>query len=64
MPPAPWAGPHRSTRRWVTVTPAGFLSFMLGDQRPIKEFGFGLAATVFLDALLVCCPPCSNCSAR
>jgi RND superfamily putative drug exporter len=32
-----------------------FLSFMLGDQRAIKEFGFGLAAAVFLDALIVCC---------
>ena len=32
-----------------------FLSFMLGDQRSIKEFGFGLAAAVFLDALVVRC---------
>ena len=32
-----------------------FLSFMLGNQRAIKEFGFGLAAAVFLDALLVRC---------
>jgi RND superfamily putative drug exporter len=32
-----------------------FLSFMLGDQRTIKEFGFGLAAAVFLDALVVRC---------
>jgi putative drug exporter of the RND superfamily len=32
-----------------------FLSFMLGDQRSIKEFGFGLAAAVFLDALIVRC---------
>ena len=32
-----------------------FLSFMLGDERPIKEFGFGLAAAVFLDALVVRC---------
>jgi RND superfamily putative drug exporter len=32
-----------------------FLSFMLGDQRPIKEFGFGLAAAVFLDAVVVRC---------
>jgi RND superfamily putative drug exporter len=32
-----------------------FLSFMLGNQRPIKEFGFGLAAAVFLDALVVRC---------
>jgi RND superfamily putative drug exporter len=32
-----------------------FLSFMLGDQRSIKEFGFGLGAAVFLDALVVRC---------
>jgi putative drug exporter of the RND superfamily len=32
-----------------------FLSFMLGDQRSVKEFGFGLAAAVFLDALVVRC---------
>ncbi len=32
-----------------------FLSFMLGDERPIKEFGFGLAAAVFLDALVIRC---------
>lgn len=32
-----------------------FLSFMLGSQRAIKEFGFGLAAAVFLDALVVRC---------
>ncbi|HEY5196359.1 MAG TPA: MMPL family transporter [Solirubrobacteraceae bacterium] len=32
-----------------------FLSFMLGDERTIKEFGFGLAAAVFLDALVVRC---------
>ena len=32
-----------------------FLSFMLGDQRAIKEFGFGLAVAVFLDALVVRC---------
>ena len=32
-----------------------FLSFMLGDQRVIKEFGFGLAVAVFLDALVVRC---------
>jgi RND superfamily putative drug exporter len=32
-----------------------FLSFMFGDQRAIKEFGFGLAAAVFLNALLVRC---------
>ena len=32
-----------------------FLSFMLGNERSIKEFGFGLAAAVFLDALVVRC---------
>jgi RND superfamily putative drug exporter len=32
-----------------------FLSFMLGDQRSVKEFGFGLAAAVFLDAIVVRC---------
>ena len=31
------------------------LSFMLGDQRTIKEFGFGLAFAVLLDALVVPC---------
>jgi RND superfamily putative drug exporter len=32
-----------------------FLSFMFGDLRVIKEFGFGLAAAVLLDALVVRC---------
>ena len=32
-----------------------FLSFMLGNQRSVKEFGFGLAAAVFLDALVIRC---------
>ena len=32
-----------------------FLSFMLGNERTIKEFGFGLAAAVFLDAVVVRC---------
>jgi RND superfamily putative drug exporter len=32
-----------------------FLSFMLGNNRSVKEFGFGLAAAVFLDALVVRC---------
>jgi putative drug exporter of the RND superfamily len=31
------------------------LSFMLGDQRTIKDFGLGLAAAVLLDALIVRC---------
>jgi RND superfamily putative drug exporter len=32
-----------------------FLSFMLGDQRVLKEFGFGLAVAVLLDAVIVRC---------
>jgi putative drug exporter of the RND superfamily len=32
-----------------------FLSFMFGNERAIKEFGFGLAAAVLLDALVVRC---------
>jgi RND superfamily putative drug exporter len=32
-----------------------FLSFMFGDQRTLKEFGFGLAAAVFFDALIIRC---------
>jgi RND superfamily putative drug exporter len=32
-----------------------FLSFMLGDERSVKEFGFGLAVAVFLDALVIRC---------
>jgi putative drug exporter of the RND superfamily len=32
-----------------------FLSFILGDERTLREFGFGLAAAVFLDALIVRC---------
>jgi len=32
-----------------------FLSFMFGNQRTIKEFGFGLAVAVFIDALVVRC---------
>ncbi len=32
-----------------------FLSFMLGEQRVIKEFGLSLAAAVFLDAVIVRC---------
>jgi RND superfamily putative drug exporter len=32
-----------------------FLSFLLGDDRSVKEFGFGLAAAVFLDAVVVRC---------
>jgi len=32
-----------------------FLSFVLGDERTLKEFGFALAVAVFLDALVVRC---------
>ena len=32
-----------------------FLSFTLSNQRTLKEFGFGLAIAVFLDALVVRC---------
>jgi RND superfamily putative drug exporter len=32
-----------------------FLSFVLGDSRPLKEFGFGLAVAVFLDAIVIRC---------
>jgi RND superfamily putative drug exporter len=32
-----------------------FLSFMVGNQRVLKEFGFGLAAAVFLDAIVIRC---------
>jgi RND superfamily putative drug exporter len=32
-----------------------FLSFMLPSERTIKEFGFGLAIAVFLDALVIRC---------
>ena len=32
-----------------------FLSFVLGDERAIKEFGLGLASAVLIDALVVRC---------
>jgi putative drug exporter of the RND superfamily len=32
-----------------------FLSFVLGDERTLKEFGFALAVAVFLDAVVVRC---------
>ena len=32
-----------------------FLSFMLGNERALKEFGFGLAVAVLLDAVVVRC---------
>jgi RND superfamily putative drug exporter len=46
-----------STGRVITAAAAimicVFLSFMLGNERAVKEFGFGLAAAVFLDAFVV-----------
>jgi putative drug exporter of the RND superfamily len=32
-----------------------FLSFTLGNERTLKEFGFGLAVAVFVDAIIVRC---------
>jgi RND superfamily putative drug exporter len=32
-----------------------FLSFLVGDQRSLKEFGFGLGVAVFLDAVVIRC---------
>src|SRR6202012_1876056 len=32
-----------------------FLSFMFGNERVIREFGFGLAVAVLLDAIVVRC---------
>ena len=32
-----------------------FLSFMFGDERTLKEFGFGLAVAVLVDAIVVRC---------
>ena len=32
-----------------------FLSFMFGDERTLKEFGFGLAVAVLLDSIVVRC---------
>ncbi len=32
-----------------------FLSFLIGNQRTLKEFGFGLATAVFLDAVVIRC---------
>jgi RND superfamily putative drug exporter len=47
------------TGRVITAAPAimicVFLSFLLGNERALKEFGFGLAAAVFLDAIVVRC---------
>ncbi len=58
--------PHRAvgeglalTGRVVTAAAAimicVFLSFMLGENRVIKEFGLSLASAVFLDAVVVRC---------
>ncbi|HYM16794.1 MAG TPA: MMPL family transporter [Dehalococcoidia bacterium] len=45
------------TTRLITaaaaIMVAVFLSFALGDQRVIKEFGIGLAAAIFIDATVV-----------
>jgi RND superfamily putative drug exporter len=45
------------TTRLITaaaaIMVAVFLSFALGDQRVIKEFGIGLATAIFIDATLV-----------
>jgi RND superfamily putative drug exporter len=64
-----WAHTHENRRavaeglaltgRVVTAAAAimvcVFLSFMLGEDRVIKEFGLSLASAVFLDALVVRC---------
>ena len=64
-----WAHTHENSRsvaeglaltgRVVTAAAAimvcVFLSFMLGEDRVIKEFGLSLASAVFLDALVVRC---------
>ncbi len=39
----------------ATIMVLVFLSFMLGEDRIIKEFGLALASAVFLDALVVRC---------
>ncbi len=48
-----------STGRVITAAAAimicVFLSFALGNERSLKEFGFGLAVAVFLDAVIVRC---------
>ncbi len=45
------------TTRLITaaaaIMVAVFLSFALGDQRVIKEFGIGLATAIFIDATIV-----------
>lgn len=37
----------------ATIMIAVFMTFALGDERVIKEFGIGLAAAVFLDAFVI-----------
>jgi len=37
----------------ATIMIVVFLTFALGDDRVIKEFGIGLAAAVFLDAFVI-----------
>jgi RND superfamily putative drug exporter len=49
----------RLTGRLITAAAAimvcVFLSFVLGDERTLKEFGFALAVAVLLDAVVVRC---------
>ena len=58
-PPPPSPMGITLTGRVITAAAAimvcVFLSFTLGDERTLKEFGFGLAVAVFLDALVVRC---------
>jgi RND superfamily putative drug exporter len=39
----------------ATIMVLVFLSFMLGEDRVIKEFGLALSSAVFLDALVIRC---------
>jgi len=39
----------------ATIMVCVFMSFLLGDERTIKEFGFGLGIAIVLDALVVRC---------
>ena len=54
-----WVRTGEHSRAVVTAAAAimvcVFLSFMLGENRVIKEFGLSLASAVFLDALVVRC---------
>jgi uncharacterized membrane protein YdfJ with MMPL/SSD domain len=50
--------PKSAAQRVVTAAAimiCVFLSFMLGEDRVIKEFGLSLASAVFLDAVVVRC---------